>query len=328
MLSALIRAVLILALASPALARAAADVENGRTLYQFYCAVCHGSNPAASEPVGVAYDPAGLTFAIGKQVQMQFLASVLSAEDIVDVTEYIGSVAAPRNVSPQTGWYWNAAESGRGFFVEKNGANVFMAGFQYDTTGRASWFTSQGAVASSKTFAPMSMFANGQTLTGAYQPPQALASPGSVGLTFTASTAATMSWPGGTTQLARFPFAGAQVVAPQSGAPESGWWWNPAEPGRGYAIEFQGNAIFVCGFMYDGAGNPVWYLINGTMATPTHFEGGWMQFANGQAMGAPYRAPQLVNANVGSAVLDFTDARNGTLTLPDGRKIALTRFVF
>jgi hypothetical protein len=290
--------------------------------------VCHGANPAASEPVGVAYNPAGLELAISRQVQMQFLGSLLSDEDVVDVTEYIGSVTAPRNIAPQTGWYWNAAESGRGFFIEKNGANVFMAGFQYDASGRASWFTTQGSVVSSKVFAPMSMFANGQTLTGPYVAPQALSSPGTVGLTFTAADLATMNWPGGTTLLARFPFAGAGVVAAQAGAPESGWWWNASEPGRGYAIEFQGNAIFVCGFMYDGAGNPVWYLINGTMATPTHFEGNWMQFANGQSMGAPYRAPQLINANVGSAKLDFSDARNGTLTLPDGRTIALTRFVF
>lgn len=321
------RFVLVLLLAAPLVA-AAADITRGRSLYQSYCTVCHGSNPAASEPVGVAYNPDGLALAISRQAQMRYLGGLLEYEDLVDITEYIGSVAAPRAVEPETGWYWNAAESGRGFFVEKRGNNAFMAGFQYDASGRASWFTSQGSVVSSKLFAPMSMFANGQTLTGPYQAPQALASPGTVGITFNSSTAALMNWPGGTTQLVRFPFAGASVVAPQAGAPESGWWWNADEPGRGYAIEFQGNQIFVCGFMYDAAGNPVWYLINGTMAAPNRFEGSWMQFANGQAMGAPYRAPTLVNAQVGAAQLEFTDARSGTLTLPDGRRIALTRFVF
>jgi hypothetical protein len=315
------------------LAAGAADATRGRVLYQDYCTVCHGSNPAASEPVGVAYNPDGLAIAINRQARMRYLADLLDYDDLIDITEYIGSVSAPRAVEPQTGWYWNAAESGRGFFIEKRGNNAFMAGFQYDASGRASWFTSQGAIASSKLFAPMSMFANGQTLTGPYQAPQALSSPGTVGITFNAADAALMNWPGGTTSLVRFPFAGSSptgsgVVAPQAGAPESGWWWNPDEPGRGYAIEFQGDRIFLCGFMYDADGNPIWYLINGTMAAPNRFEGAWMQFANGQAMGAPYRAPTLVNAQVGAAAIEFSDARNATLTLPDGRRIALTRFVF
>lgn len=308
---------------------AAADVDHGRALYQQYCVVCHGANPAASEPVGVAYDPDGLALAISRQAQMKFLGSLLTQADLVDITEYIGSVVAPRSVAPQTGWYWNAAESGRGFFVENNAGNVFMAGFQYDANGRATWFTSQGPLVTSKLFASMAMFAGGQTLTGPYQAPAALASPGTVGLTFTRSDSATMNWPGGTTLLARFPFAGgSSVLAPQAGAPESGWWWNETEPGRGYAIEFQGNAIFVCGFMYDTSGNPIWYTTSGTMSAPNRFEGTWMQFANGQAMGAPYRAPALINANVGSALLEFDDARHGTLTLPDGRRVALIRFVF
>ncbi|MGL1204190.1 hypothetical protein ACSTK0_25170, partial [Vibrio parahaemolyticus] len=46
--------------------------------------------------------------------------------------------------------------------------------------------------------------------------------------------------------------------------PQSGWWWNAAEPGRGYFLESQYSAagdqtIYAGYYMYDDAGNAVWY---------------------------------------------------------------------
>jgi hypothetical protein len=31
--------------------------------------------------------------------------------------------------------------------------------------------------------------------------------------------------------------------------PENGWWWNPAESGRGFNIETQNNTVFVATFV-------------------------------------------------------------------------------
>jgi hypothetical protein len=42
-------------------------------------------------------------------------------------------------------------------------------------------------------------------------------------------------------------------------APENGWWWNPSESGSGYAIERQGNSIFMAAFLYEFAGAATWY---------------------------------------------------------------------
>jgi hypothetical protein len=42
-------------------------------------------------------------------------------------------------------------------------------------------------------------------------------------------------------------------------APEDGWWWNASESGSGYAIERQGNSIFMAAFLYESAGAATWY---------------------------------------------------------------------
>jgi len=36
--------------------------------------------------------------------------------------------------------------------------------------------------------------------------------------------------------------------------PKTGWWWNPAEGGRGYSIEVTGNHIFFASYLYDATG--------------------------------------------------------------------------
>lgn len=305
----------------------AADATRGGQLYQQYCRACHGSDPADTSPRLAAYDPVKLALTLLTEAQMFFLNAALSDQDVEDIAEYIGSVVAPR-ATPQTGWYWNAAESGRGFFFEQRGDLAFYAGFHFEQDGRATWFTAQGTVIASLLVSPMYMFRGGQTLTGPYVAPVPASSPGPLLLEFSSATTATMVWPGGGVNLVRFPFGeGGVYQPPQSGAPESGWWWYAQESGRGFAIEFQGAGMFMCGFMFDDQGNPVYYATGGAMATPTSYRGAWLRFANGQAMGAPYRPATLVDANAGSVAVDFSDARNGTLTLPDGRQIPITRFV-
>ena len=43
------------------------------------------------------------------------------------------------------------------------------------------------------------------------------------------------------------------------GGGESGWWWNPAEAGRGFFIDVREDALRIAACMYDDAGDPVWY---------------------------------------------------------------------
>jgi uncharacterized repeat protein (TIGR02543 family) len=162
---------------------------------------------------------------------------------------------------------------------------------------------------------------------------------GSVTLTASASAGYTFTgWSGdcsgtGACMLAMSDshFVTAQFVSntPQF-TPQTGFWYNPAEAGRGFVIEMHSdNNLFIGGFMYDANGNAIWYASGpGAMASGTTYTGTWQQFGNGQTLTGAYQAPAVANNDVGSITLIFTSATAATLTLPDGRQIPLQRFPF
>src|SRR5678815_6038419 len=121
---------------------------------------------------------------------------------------------------------------------------------------------------------------------------------GSITLAFSDAAHGTMIWPGGTVAIERFNIVpNGLTLAPQANQPESGWWWNPAESGRGYFLEWQGGQLFMAGYMYDDAGNPVWYL-SGNSSPATNLQGYsnvWQLYGNGQTLTGAYRAPSAVN---------------------------------
>jgi hypothetical protein len=239
-----------------------------------------------------------------------------------------GSVMPAATVTPQTGWWWNPAQSGRGFFIEQQGNDLFFAGYLYADNGRALWTISAGSKGPGSTYSgSLLTFGSGQTLTGPYQAPMQGPSLGNLTLQFTDSTHATMTWPGGTMPIVRTDYAGLSLPV-VANAPETGWWWNAAESGRGFSLETQGSTMFIAGYMYDASGNPVWYISVGTLNAAGLYSGSWMQFANGQMLTGPYQPPTMVNGNVGTVTIQFSDRQNGTMTLPDMRVIAFTRFHF
>lgn len=72
---------------------------------------------------------------------------------------------------PQPGWWWNPNESGRGFSIEVSQNTLVMAGYLYDTSGRATWYTSAGPMANNTLYqGTLQSFGNGQTLTGHTNP--------------------------------------------------------------------------------------------------------------------------------------------------------------
>ncbi len=238
-----------------------------------------------------------------------------------------GAGAGVVSVVPQSGVWWNPAESGRGLTVEVHDGKLYFSGYLYDASGRASWVVSGPAPMQSATSYTGSLlaFSGGQTLTGAYRPPAGNTSLGEVTIKFTSATTATLTWPGGSTPIQRFRF-GSGTVPQTDFAPEAGVWWNPQESGRGFAIESQGGLLYFTAFMYDETGNPVWYLSSGAMSAANTFTGTLVQYKNGQTLTGAYRAPEVANANVGTISLRFTDTVNGSMTLPDGRTIGLQKF--
>jgi hypothetical protein len=236
-----------------------------------------------------------------------------------------------QTITPATGYWLNPTASGSGFVIEVQGSKMFMAGFLYSENGEATWVGSVGPMTSPTVYSqPLITFSGGQTLTGAYVPPvQSANSLGNITITFTDDSHASLTWPGGTIPIQRFDFGPGGSETPQPvDTPQTGWWWNENESGRGFAIEVQGGAMFFAAYMYDASGNPTWYLSNGNMTSPTLYQGVWQQYAGGQTLTGTYVMPTVTNADVGSVTLQFTSPGAATLTLPNARQIPLTRFTF
>lgn len=239
-------------------------------------------------------------------------------------------MAAPALV-PATGWWWSPGNPGVGFSIEQRAGRMLVASYLYDVTGRSTWYASGPGAANGATYLGTLMsYAGGQTLTGAYRAASVTGNAGDLALSFSSPTQGMLSWPGGSMAIARYDFgAGGAAGTPPVGTPEAGWWWAPAEGGRGYAIEIQGNTLFIAGYMYDPLGNPVWYSSGpAAMSNLTHYQGQWQQYGNGTTLAGPSRTAQLINANAGALALQFSSVSSAILTLPDGRQIAIERYRF
>ena len=116
---------------------------------------------------------------------------------------------------------------------------------------------------------------------------------------------------------------GTQVCQPQ--APQTGWWWYPAQDGRGFGIEVRGNTMFMSGYLYDDTGHATWVVAAGqTSLDGSFFNNTIYHVSNGQTLAGAYKAPAPVTLD-GQITLSFNDARNGTLIWPGG-SIPIQRF--
>jgi hypothetical protein len=232
--------------------------------------------------------------------------------------------------NPAAGIWWNPAEGGRGYVIETRNNTLFLGAFLYDSSGRPTWHAASGAMNGNTFSAALSTYAGGQTLTGPYLAPSVTGSAGDVSIVFTDSSHGTLTWPGGTIPIQRFDVVtGGAAMTPAAGTPETGIWWNPAESGRGFALEIQAGTMFLGGYMFDASGNPIWYSSGQTpMTDAMTYIGTWDQYGNGQTMTGSYQPATLVNPNVGTVRIEFSNTENATLTLPDGRRIPITRFRF
>lgn len=236
-------------------------------------------------------------------------------------------------VAPQAGWWWNPAEGGRGFTLEVQNGTMFMAGYLYDPSGRATWYAAGPTAMNGSTFsAPLLTYLGGQTLTSSYRPTTGTINNGTISMTFTDASHGALTWPGGTVTvpIQRYDIVpGGAGAARPAGTPETGWWWNTAEGGRGYSIEIQNGTMFMAGYMYDDNGNPIWYASGPkAMTSATTYQDTWQQYGNGQTMTGAYKQAAVLNANVKNIGLTFNTPTTATLTMPNMASIQLTRYSF
>ncbi len=119
------------------------------------------------------------------------------------------------------------------------------------------------------------------------------------------------------------------VAGQAQATPESGWWWNPAEGGRGFTIEVQNGVMFMAGYMYDEAGKATWYVSGPTpMVSNSVYQGKWQLYGGGQTLNSAYKGPSVVNANAGYVTVNFSSPTSATMVMPNGVTIPISRYSF
>jgi hypothetical protein len=109
--------------------------------------------------------------------------------------------------------------------------------------------------------------------------------------------------------------------------PETGWFWNKAEGGRGYAIEVQGTQVFMAMFHYTAAGAPTWQIINGDISSGVMASTPFNAYAGGQTLDGAPKTPTATQE--GNAAVSFSRACDGNLLLPGAELwLGIERFTF
>ena len=80
--------------------------------------------------------------------------------------------------------------------------------------------------------------------------------------------------------------------------------------------------------MYDDAGNPVWYLSVYETPNARLFSGNWWTYANGQTLTGAYKPATRINDHVAPVTVQFDTTTTGTMSLPGGKQLPITRFRF
>jgi len=258
-----------------------------------------------------------------------------------------GTTQDPNRIMPDNGWWWAKTEPGRGYSIEAKlrTGTAFIATFVYGNNGKSAWYAAvlnaqPTSIIASGFYGPFSistpltgdlmMYSGGQTLGGAFKA-AAGTNVGKITMTFTGQTTGTIDWPASLsktqTQISRYPVVGTTVTAQDSNiVPQSGWWYTPAEGGRGYFFEIQGSTVFFAAYMYRTDGTAVWYIAGPVaMTTPSSMAANLIEVANGPTFATP-TVNNGVSTNAGSMSASFTSPTSGTIILNGGTPIPITRY--
>ena len=243
----------------------------------------------------------------------------------------VSAVALPQPMAPQSGWWWNTREPGRGYALEVYGWKIIYSPFVYDVDGDPLWYMAYLATTDGETYTgDLLQYRNGQALNGAYQAPTLVGVVGPVSLRFTSSTTGTATHLGMPIAVQRYDVVSNGVAAGRgSGMPQTGWWRGPSEWGRGYFIGAQNNNCFFGAFMYDSRGDAAWYTATGTISAGGMAQSALWLCRNGQPLVDTTAYKQAVcTADQGTITIQFQSGSTATLTLPNGTSVALTRVTY
>jgi hypothetical protein len=237
-------------------------------------------------------------------------------------------------VSPLTGLWWNANESGWGMSITQRETMIFIAWYTYGSDGKPLWY-----VMSSCPVVGAGCTGDLYKVTGGTPPGLPWSGTGKI---VSKVGTGTLSFSDNDTGVFNYSLngvAGARNITRQmfgSGdvpptVDYSALWWNAAESGWGVSLTQQYGVIFLAMYVYDADGKPIWYVASNCAVTGTACTGDLYQVNGGTEPAAAWNGANKVVASVGSVSLSFTDASNAIMTYTingTGASKAITRQLF
>lgn len=242
------------------------------------------------------------------------------------------TAAAQETVKPQSGYWSNPDQPGRGFSIEVKDNKLFMGMMFYDTDKSSKWTISNGYMTDATHYKGKILeYSGGQALHATFAPPGPYSVIGDVEVEFTSATTANLTWPEGKIAINRMSIVPNGLSSgPAANMPQTGWYWQPVEGGRGWFVEVQGDTAYVTAYVYDNQGPSGWYVSRGQMVSNAFYMGQFQAFTGGSPLGATYAAPTDIVDGGYVTMLFPVEGQNGTATLwlGTGDVIPLVRFEF
>jgi len=250
----------------------------------------------------------------------------------VDVT-FFDPTSLDSNIV-ESGWYWDPADGGNGVAIEQQGSKLFLAAYTYREDGSPVWYVGNCdvAIGVQSCSGQFQLFQGGKTIVGAGGQAAQVGTVGAFSLSWSSRSAVTMQYPGGTLALERYKPAGPATTDAGS-VPQTGWFWDRSSGGEGWFVEVSGGWAYVANYSYNAAGQPVWYVAEGSMSSDRlRLENAnLLACSGGRSINQPPGARGITCTAVGTLTLAFSGTDRANVQVAVGgaaRSQTIDRFWF
>jgi hypothetical protein len=103
----------------------------------------------------------------------------------------------PTPIAPVVGLWWNPNESGSGYALDYKHGVLVVTVYSYAANGAPQWYLAAGPVNGNVFTATLDKYASGQCISCVYRGASSVGNDGTIRITFTSPTSATLQLPGG-----------------------------------------------------------------------------------------------------------------------------------
>jgi hypothetical protein len=115
----------------------------------------------------------------------------------IQIERYFGAAAAQAGFTPAAGVWWNKSEPGSGFGLDYQNGTLLVEVYSYLANGGSQWYLAAGPVTNNVFTATLDKYVGGQCISCTYTAPTLAGNDGTITITLTSATTATVDLPGG-----------------------------------------------------------------------------------------------------------------------------------